>query len=157
MGHEQAHDAAAETFTVAWRRIGDVPDSDRALPWLYGVAAKTLSNQRRSQRRLRGLTEKLRGLRQAQVPQPDVQIVRRTEDQQIIDAINLLRRTDREILLLSAWEGLSAAMLAERFGISLSAAEQRLTRAKRRLATEIKTAGDRPAIAGHEPGQEKDR
>ena len=62
MGHDEASSAADETFTVAWRRILDVPDGEGALPWLYGVAAKTLANQRRSQRRRHSLASKLRGL-----------------------------------------------------------------------------------------------
>lgn len=137
LGRDEAHDTAAEVFTVAWRRIADVPDGDRTLPWLYGVAARTVANQRRSQRRRQGLNDKLRGLRGARHDQPDVQVVRRSDDQQIIDAINRLRAADRELLLLSAWDGLPAPQLAERFGISLKAAEQRLTRAKRRLAMEL--------------------
>lgn len=145
IGHDEAHDAAAEVFIVAWRRIADVPEGDRALPWLYGVAARTVANQRRSQRRRQGLRDKLHGLSQARQPQPDVQVVRRNEDQEVIDAINRLRSADREVLLLSAWEGLPAAQLAKRFGISLKAAEQRLTRAKRRLATELERNGGRVA------------
>ena len=130
----------AETFVVAWRRIGDVPTGEGTLPWLYGVASKTISNHRRSRRRRRSLSERLRGLGQPAVTPPDVQVIRRTEDQQIVDAINRLRAPDRETLLLSAWEGLSARQLATRFDISLKAAEQRLTRAKRRLAAELKPA-----------------
>jgi DNA-directed RNA polymerase specialized sigma24 family protein len=29
-----AHEAANETFTVAWRRYADLPPVDEALPWL---------------------------------------------------------------------------------------------------------------------------
>lgn len=42
-----AEDAAAEVFEVAWRRSAQVPDDDDALPWLYGVTRKVLSNQLR--------------------------------------------------------------------------------------------------------------
>lgn len=148
LGPDEAHDATAETFTVAWRRIGDVPEGERALPWLYAVAARTVLNQHRSRRRRRGLREKLRGLGQVRDPEPDVQIVRRSEDQRIIDAINRLRGPDREVLLLSAWDGLSAVQLASRFGISHKAAEQRLTRAKRRLASEIGRVEKHFPVAG---------
>ena len=51
MGHEEAHDVVSEVFTVAWRRIADVPDGNGTLPWLYGVASRQVSDQRRSQRR----------------------------------------------------------------------------------------------------------
>ena len=39
-----ANDAAAETFTVAWRRIDDAPEPDRHLPWLYGIARNVVWN-----------------------------------------------------------------------------------------------------------------
>ena len=38
----------AETFTVAWRRLEDVPTGDGALPWLLATARKQLANRRRS-------------------------------------------------------------------------------------------------------------
>lgn len=146
MGLDEARDTVAETFTVAWRRIADVPDGDRALPWLYGVAARTVANHRRSERRRLRLNSKLRGMAHRREAQPDIQVVRCNEDQQIIDAINRLRVADREVLLLSAWEGLSATQLADRFGIAIKAAEQRLTRAKRRLATELERTGERASL-----------
>src|SRR5918997_1686778 len=53
-----AEDVVSETFAVAWRRLGDVPSDE--LPWLYGVARRTLANQRRSERRRSALIAKLR-------------------------------------------------------------------------------------------------
>jgi RNA polymerase sigma-70 factor (ECF subfamily) len=44
---EAAADRVAETFLVAWRRLGDVPEGDAALGWLYGVARRTLVNEYR--------------------------------------------------------------------------------------------------------------
>ena len=43
VGSQDAADLAAEVFTVAWRRIDDVPSGDGALPWLYGVAYRVVS------------------------------------------------------------------------------------------------------------------
>ena len=44
---ETSEDVVAETFLVAWRRLEDVP-FEKPLPWLYGVARRTLANQRRA-------------------------------------------------------------------------------------------------------------
>src|SRR5665213_3507404 len=44
-------DVVAETFLIAWRRWDDLPALDRELPWLYGIAFRVLSNQRRSRDR----------------------------------------------------------------------------------------------------------
>src|SRR5215213_9632067 len=52
-----AEDAAAETFAVAWRRRGLIPDEP--LPWLYGIALRVAANQRRSSERRRRLDERL--------------------------------------------------------------------------------------------------
>ncbi|MEN8114053.1 MAG: sigma factor, partial [Actinomycetota bacterium] len=48
---EDAMDATADVYLVAWRRIDDIPPGDQALPWLYGTARKVLANQRRSRSR----------------------------------------------------------------------------------------------------------
>jgi RNA polymerase sigma-70 factor (ECF subfamily) len=137
IGHDDAHDAASEVFTVAWRRIDDMPADERALPWLFGVAARTLSNRYRSRRRRARLAERVRGLGTTHAPSPEVQVVRRQEDQVLMAALHRLRPNDREVLLLSAWEGLPASQIALRYGISAKAAEKRLTRAKQRLASQL--------------------
>lgn len=47
-GRGVADDAVSETFTVAWRRIKDVPDDP--LPWLLGVARNGLRTHHRGGR-----------------------------------------------------------------------------------------------------------
>ena len=47
---EDAADVIAETFLVVWRRLDDLPVDDEIRPWLYGVARRVLSNQRRGAR-----------------------------------------------------------------------------------------------------------
>src|ERR1700689_3282677 len=44
-----AEDVVEETFLVAWRSLERVPGDP--LPWLYGVARRTLANQLRGLRR----------------------------------------------------------------------------------------------------------
>src|SRR5262249_59532683 len=46
-----ALDVVAETFTVAWRRLAQVPAGDEARLWLYGTARRVLANHRRAMRR----------------------------------------------------------------------------------------------------------
>lgn len=56
---ENAHDATASTFLVAWRRFDHVPDDP--LPWLIGVARRVLADQWRSDLRRSALRERLGG------------------------------------------------------------------------------------------------
>ncbi len=137
---DNAQDLVADVFTVAWRKRESMPEAEFVLPWLYAVAAKTIANHRRAVRRSSSLMEKARGLAYRSEASPEVQVVRRTEDAAVIDAVKSLRLKDREVILLSAWEGLSAPQIAVRFEISVDAAEKRLARAKHRLSDELTRA-----------------
>ena len=56
---QDAEDLVAETFAVAWRRLRDVPEGDRARLWLFGTARLVRRNQDRARRRQRSLAEKV--------------------------------------------------------------------------------------------------
>ncbi|WP_327048130.1 hypothetical protein OG320_09765 [Microbispora sp. NBC_01189] len=52
VGEDTAGDIAGETFSIAWRRLRDVPPRDAdVLPWLYGVARRVIANEERRERR----------------------------------------------------------------------------------------------------------
>ena len=131
-----AHDAAAEVFTIAWRKIDLVPEGDRARAWLFGVAYRVLGHQWRSRRRVRRLRERLTHLGDAAQPGPESVVVRRAQDREVLEAAGRLRPSDREVLRLAGWEELPHAEIAEILGISVSAVDQRFHRAKKRLARE---------------------
>jgi len=135
---DDGRDLVSDVFAVAWRRRKTTPEAEFVLPWLYAIAAKTIANYRRGLRRRSGLMEKVRRFTVWREPSPEVQVVRHSEDAAVIHAVERLRPNDREMLLLSAWEGLTSREIAVRFDISSDAAEKRLTRAKHRLRAELK-------------------
>ena len=61
-------------------------------------------------------------------------VVQREESELVRQAVAGLRKLDREVLYLSAWEGMSDTQIAESLGCSKAAADKRLARAKVRLA-----------------------
>lgn len=65
---EDAADIVAETFLVAWRRLGDVPLGPEARLWLYGTARRVLANHRRGMGRRSRLADRLREELQRQIP-----------------------------------------------------------------------------------------
>jgi RNA polymerase sigma-70 factor (ECF subfamily) len=132
-GPADADDAVAQVFTVAWRRREDMPRGDNTLPWLYGVARNVLSHQWRSASRVRRLSEKARALREPGESSPERVILDDEEHAQVRRAVAQLRPADREVLMLSAWEELSHAEMAEVLGCSTAAVDKRLQRAKQRL------------------------
>jgi RNA polymerase sigma-70 factor (ECF subfamily) len=124
-----AADVVAEVFLVAWRRLEHVPDDP--VPWLLGVARKTLANERRGGRRRVALVDALKDTeRHVQHPASE-----RLEA--LAEAVDHLGETDRELLRLVAWDGLTAREAASVLGISHAACRVRLHRLRRRLVREL--------------------
>ena len=132
---ESARDCTAETFVVAWRRAGDIPEGSE-LHWLYKVARNVLRNAYRAKRRSRITFGEISD-RPDGAGSPETIVLRNEEDREVIEALRRLRRNDREILLLSVWEELPRDDVAVVLGCSPHAASQRLHRASRRLAAEL--------------------
>jgi RNA polymerase sigma factor (sigma-70 family) len=130
---EDAADIVAETFLVAWRRLGEVPLDGEARLWLYGTARHVLANHARGARRRDRLTERLREELRQKLP-----VVHRTgEGSALLEALAGLGEADRELLMLIGWEELTPAQAARTLGISPLAARTRLHRARRRLRAQL--------------------
>jgi RNA polymerase sigma-70 factor (ECF subfamily) len=123
-----ADEIVSDVFLVVWRRLEDVPD--RPVPWLLAIARRSLANRHRSQRRAAALTDRLAGLRRPTADASD------TRDR-LIDALSTLPASDRELLMLVAWEGLEVSEIAELLGIRAGTVAVRLHRARRRLAAAL--------------------
>jgi RNA polymerase sigma factor (sigma-70 family) len=129
---DEAADVVAETFLIAWRRLGAVPPDSDARLWLYGTARRVLANQDRGARRRDRLTERLREELRQQCP------VHRTQERSaFLEALAGLREADRELLMLIGWEELTPTEAALALGISPRAARTRLHRARRRLRARL--------------------
>lgn len=156
---EQAADAFADVFLVAWRRLDDVPAGDEARLWLLAVARRVLANARRSSRRQRDLTDRLAAsLPRAAfvVPPPD------EPDGRVRAALAQLGPDDAEVLRLVGWEGLTPTQAAAVLGVAPPLARVRLHRARRRLRGLLAAADaeadsprrrQRSATAGHSQQQ----
>jgi len=127
---EDAAEAIAETFATLWRRFDRCPAGDELRPWLFGVARRVLANQRRGERRRSALGERLAAnidpatLEGANVDETPSALAR---------AFASLSESDRELLSLVAWEGLTRDELAIALGTSRATARLRLHRARKRL------------------------
>jgi RNA polymerase sigma-70 factor (ECF subfamily) len=127
-------DVVADVFVVALRRIDDVPRN--ALPWLYGVARKTLANERRKRHSVAVEVDVMHE------PEP-------VGDSQLAAAFAALSDGDREILRLVAWEGLSLREAARVLDCTPVTARVRYHRAKSRLRVGLDAAASfRPRPRG---------
>lgn len=142
VNRSEAEDVASEVFAVLWRKVGSI-DLDMPLPWLYRVAFGQIRNRRRATRRATALIHRLQSHHNGHVPGTDVVVVTNDQDTGVLDALRELRWSDQEVLRLSIWEELSAQEIGLVVGCSASAAEQRVHRAKKRLAARLS-----PSISG---------
>src|SRR5262245_51277210 len=130
----EAADACSETFLVVWRRLEDIPGPPHTMPYLYGIAARVLSNQRRTVRRRSRLTDKLRYIGATPPLDPGAVVVQSDRSREVEAAVRSLKPKDREIVMLYAWEELPRSVIAEMMGISKVAVDQRIHRSYERLA-----------------------
>jgi RNA polymerase sigma-70 factor (ECF subfamily) len=122
-GSRDAEGIAAEAMSIAWRRLADVP-RDEPLPWLYATARNLILAERRAGSR----TAPAAAL-EPSYPAPELNDL----DPQLGRALCSLGPTDREALLLVAWEDLAPTQAARALGLNPTAFRVRLLRARRRL------------------------
>ena len=147
------YDAANEVFAIAWRRIDDLPEGEAAKPWLFVVAKRVLHRRRRSVHRFRRLITKTSSIPAAMMADPETVVIQRVEYDAVLEAAGRLSVRDREVLSLAAWEGLAHREIAEVMGCTVDVVDQRLHRAKQRLAKHyraITRAEGLPRTAGGE-------
>jgi RNA polymerase sigma factor (sigma-70 family) len=138
-GPSAAEDLLSEVFIAALSASSRVEahDSGSALPWLYGIALNVLRRHLRDQRPAPG-TARDPGLDWDAV---DDRLDARAERGRLNAALAGLSESDRELLLVVAWEGLTHAEAAVALGISPGAARTRLHRARRRALKTLKELG----------------
>ena len=134
---DRVEDAVADVFLVAWRKIDEIPEGERALMWLYRVAYRVVGHLWRSSSRTRKLESKLLSLGVESHPTPEGLLIMAQEEQQVIEAASKLRGKDEEVLRLSVWERLNNNQIASILDISDNAVKQRLHRAKKNLTREF--------------------
>src|SRR5579862_3079657 len=146
-----AHDPdeiAAETMAIAWRRLADVP-SDDPRPWLIATARNLLLADRRRGRPV-GDLDGVELAAPAELPAPAVDL-----DPELEVALRSLSASDREALLLVAWEDLTPRAAAASLGISPSAFRVRLHRARRRVLHELEARAQRRQPENCQPSLEQ--
>jgi RNA polymerase sigma-70 factor (ECF subfamily) len=128
VGANEAQDIVHETFTVAWRRLDEVPVSAE-LPWLYKIAYNVIRNSMRKAR-----NDSVAFARLAPSAEPDhAEAVH--DRQAAIAAVRSLSASERELLQLVAWEGLDAQEAGAVLGCGRAAVYLRLHRLRKRLVT----------------------
>ncbi len=150
---EDANDAVAEVYIVAWRKIDEVAAAEKPIAWLLSVARGILSNQGRGRGRRNKLLDKVGrepvrlGIDPAEETQHDALVA------QVFESLKRLTPLDQEIVALATFEGLSHIEIGEVVGKRPSVIKTRLYRARQRLREEL-AAGDETSGASSLGGEQ---
>lgn len=147
LGAEAADDVTSETFLVAFRtRRRFHASAASARPWLYGIAAKLIGRQRRSElRMLKAYTRTgWDPVMESWAEHADSRVVAQGMHRELAGALAGLSAGDRHVLLLVAWAEFSYQEVADALEIPLGTVRSRLNRARRKIRTAL---GADPALA----------
>jgi RNA polymerase sigma-70 factor, ECF subfamily len=130
---QEAEDLAQETYLQAWRRRGQLRDQSATLVWLLTIAKNLWNDRLRRKARRPPASEPLGDEHTSAVPGPDQDTLLREDLRRVLEAIDALPQRQREVLHLSACEGLSPGQVAAVLGITSEAAKASLCEARKRL------------------------
>jgi RNA polymerase sigma factor (sigma-70 family) len=145
-GYDDAREATDEAYLIAWRKFDAVPVDP--IPWLIVTVRNNLSDLYRRGKRQDVLFDRLVDARTALGPTghegADVAALERVA---VLEAVTSLSDSDREVLLLTVWDGLSHRQASTVVGCSPATFAVRHHRARRRLEialTESSATGGQP-------------
>lgn len=143
---EEVHDLVAAVWLDVIRAAPRFdPSRGRAFPWILGIAANLVSDQRRRAAREREALHRLAGRRV--LDEDDVARLEEAIDasqaaHDVLAELATLPRGERVVVELIALESLTPTRAAEALGIQPAAVRMRLARARRKLRAVLVTADE---------------
>ena len=139
---ETVEEIMQEVAVAAVRQAAPLKDATKVAPWLYRLVVRQVLLYRRKMGRERKLNAGYAHTRHRwdedrQTPDPLSWLLADERQQQVREAIGRLSERDTEILMLKYMENWNYHRIAEYLGISHSAVESRLHRARKRLRSEL--------------------
>ena len=123
-----AEDLCAEVFRIAWEKSGH--GEELSAMFLFGVARNVLRNHLRSAARSANLMLQLQLERTGQA---------RDAEGSVHEALARLKADEREVLLLTYWDGFSSSELSDLLNTTATAIRMRLHRARKALGRLLQT------------------
>ena len=126
---DEVDEIAAEVFVVAWRKLN--PVKPMGLRWFLRVADNKLRDvMRRGQSRTRAIEAMTRGMQASEELHP-------LEALALRQALQSLNARERQVVVLTYWDGLSAGEVSEVLRCSQAAVWTTLTRARQKLRGQL--------------------
>lgn len=128
-----AEDLCAEVFRIAWEKSTD--SESLTVMVLFGVARNVLRNHDRSSVRSAKLIEELRP------PEHHGGVEALSRESPLQEALHRLSPEDREVLLLTYWDGFNSREISDLLNTSATAIRMRLHRARKALTHLLQAEG----------------
>jgi len=149
---DAVEDVMQEVSAAVLENGSQLRDVTKVAPWLYRIAVTQALQHRRRRGRQRKLVGRYAETKQttsaSAEPDPLGWLLAEEQQQLVRQALATLPPKDAEILLLKHTEGWSYRQLAERLGISESAVDARLHRARQKMRRAL--AATAPALVPRE-------
>jgi RNA polymerase sigma-70 factor (ECF subfamily) len=133
-----AEDLTQETFLRAWRRRALLRHPDALRVWLFRIATNLWRDQLRRSKRPVSQAGPLPADFADGSPSPERSVEDQEDLRRAIEALEGLPERQREVVYLSACEGLSAAEISVVLGISNEAVKASLCLARKKLRQELR-------------------
>jgi RNA polymerase sigma-70 factor (ECF subfamily) len=127
-----AEDAAQETFAIACRDLTNLKDSSKFGGWLAGICRNVSKQMMRKEEKRVELRDRQNVINAGQT---------NAVGDAIKEAIRLLRPKYREPIVLRYYDNLSYQQISNILGISQTAVNGRILRAKLKIARQLKSVG----------------
>ncbi|WP_159707936.1 RNA polymerase sigma factor [Arthrobacter sp. 18067] len=118
-----AEDLTAEVFRIAWEKC--LQGQELSVLMVFGIARNVLRNHHRATARSLNLVQQLELQRTQQLG---------FDDGTVADVLDRLKPEEREVLLLTYWDGFTSAEISALLNVTATAVRMRLHRARKQLS-----------------------
>jgi RNA polymerase sigma-70 factor, ECF subfamily len=122
-----AEDMVHDVFVKIHDRIDTLQEPDKLTPWIYQIARNSIIDSYRKNHQLVNSDDLLEIEQHESIDGPD------DLSRMVQSMVEKLPSQDKEALLMSDFQGMKQAEIAQRLGISLSGAKSRVQRARKKL------------------------
>jgi RNA polymerase sigma-70 factor (ECF subfamily) len=130
--HHLAEDAAQETFARALKSLAQLKTDDKFAPWLAQICRNVAMDMART---------KARYVPAEHPEQLEDKPASLSDDPLVLQALRSLSVSDRELIVLRYYNALSQKEMSALLGLSSSAVNNRLLRAKQKIAAFLQKNG----------------
>ena len=133
----EAEDATQEAFVKAYYALATFRPGAAFRPWIVRIVVNQAKNARRSDRRREALSLRVAEEPVQRAPSPESLVIDRHDREELLEAIERLKESDRLVIACRYFLELSEIETADTLGVRRGTVKSRLSRATDRLRAQL--------------------